>query len=181
MTRALVRTILERSDARPWKLQDTGVLGLWLDPGRRYRLHVWDPGSGTNDELVHDHPLDLTSTVVAGEITNTRYEEDPGGDEYRRDRYVVGDEAHRRTDSVRLRGTSTTYRPGESYHQAAPELHASAQIPGTVTVVRFTAVEVPVVTVCRRPGTPWVSGAARAAEAREVARFTGLALSLLDG
>jgi hypothetical protein len=104
MDRALVRTILEHADVQPWKVQDAGLLGLWLGPSRRYRLHVWDPASSTGEVLIHDHPLDFTSVVMAGEITNTRYEMDPAGDEFVRERYALGDEANRRTDSVRLSG-----------------------------------------------------------------------------
>jgi hypothetical protein len=134
---------LEHAEVQPWKVQDAGLLGLWLGPSRRYRLHVWEPGSSLGDGVIHDHPLDFTSTVIAGEITNTRYEKDPAGDEFVRERYAPGDEANRRTDSVRLSGTSTTFGPGESYSQAARELHSSSQVPGTVTVLRFTYVDVP--------------------------------------
>jgi hypothetical protein len=71
MDRALVRTILEHADVQPWKMQDTGLLGLWLGSSRQYRLHIWDPGSSTGEGVIHDHPLDFTSTVIAGGITNT--------------------------------------------------------------------------------------------------------------
>ena len=178
--RALVRAILEQPLGQPWKLHDIGLLGLWLDPQRRHRLHIWDPGSSAVDELIHDHPLDFTATVIAGQITNTRYEEDPAGQTYVRDRNVPGAEHDRSTDRVNLSGTSSTYGPGERYDQSALELHSSAQVPGTVTLLRFTFVEVPVVTTCRRPGTPWVSGSARPAEPDEIERFTALARPLLD-
>jgi hypothetical protein len=180
MDRALVRTILEHADVQPWKVQDAGLLGLWLGPSRRYRLHVWDPASSTGEVLIHDHPLDFTSVVMAGEITNTRYEMDPAGDEFVRERYALGDEANRRTDSVRLSGTSTTFGPGESYSQAARELHSSSQVPGTVTVLRFTYVDVPLLTTCRREGSPWISGTSHPAEPDEIRRVAALALALLD-
>jgi hypothetical protein len=180
MDRALVRTILEHAEVQPWKMQDAGLLGLWLGPSRRYRLHVWDPVSRMGDLVIHDHPLDFTSTVIGGEITNTRYEMDPAGDEFVRERYAPGDEAHRRTDSVRLSGTSTTFGPGESYSQAALELHSSSQVPGTVTVLRFTYVDVPLLTTCRREGSPWISGRSRPAEPDEIQRITASALALLE-
>jgi hypothetical protein len=180
MGRALVRTILEHADVQPWKVQDAGLLGLWLDPSRRYRLHVWDAESSLGEGVIHDHPLDFTSTVIAGEITNTRYGMDPAGDEFVRERYSLGDEANRRTDSVRLSGTSTTFGPGESYSQAARQLHSSSQVPGAVTVLRFTYVDVPLLTTCRREGSPWISGTSRPAEPDEIRRVTALALALLE-
>src|SRR3954452_5652044 len=97
-TIAMVRSILEHPSGRRWVMQDLGLLALWLDEGREHRLHLWDPGDGDADPLIHDHPFDFTSTVVAGEITNTRYEESPAGVEYQRDRYAPPDEEARRTD-----------------------------------------------------------------------------------
>jgi hypothetical protein len=180
MDRALVRTILQHADVQPWTMLDAGLLGLWLGPSRRYRLHVWDPGSSTGEGVIHDHPLDFTSTVIAGEITNTRYEVDPAGDEFVRERYALGDETRRRTDSVRLSGMSTTFGPGDSYSQGAHELHSSLQVPGTVTVLRFTYVDVPLLTTCRREGAPWISGTSRRAEPDEIRRVTTLALALFE-
>ena len=62
---------------------------------------------------MHDHPFDFTSTVVAGEMTNTRYEEDSDGVEYHRVRYSLENEDARTADTVRLSGTPTTVTAGE--------------------------------------------------------------------
>ena len=83
-------------------MQDVGLLGLWLDDRRECRLHVWDPDSRVGDPPVHDHPFDFTSTVVVGELVDTRYVEDPDGVEFARHRYRPDDEHDRRIDSVRL-------------------------------------------------------------------------------
>jgi hypothetical protein len=175
-----VTSILEHAADHPWKIQDLGVLSLWLDDRREHRLHVWDPDGATVRPLVHDHPFDFTSTVMVGELVNVRYVEDPGGDEYLRERYAPGAEDERRADAVRLIGVAETLRPGARYTQRAHELHSSHQVPGTVTVLRFDQVvdDLPELTVCRRPGTPWVSGQARIAAADEVQRITGAALAL---
>jgi hypothetical protein len=71
-------------------------------------------------------------------------------------------------------------RAGSRYHQAARELHGSRQLTGAVTVVHFEHAvdDVPELTVCRRPGTPWVTGRARPAHHDEVKRVTAAALSL---
>ena len=110
---ALVRTILEYAEDYPWKMQDFGLLGLWLDEHREHRLHVWDPGSSLADLPVHDHPFDFSSTVVVGEMTNTRYDEDSDGVEYHRVRYLPSNEDERVADTIRLSGAPTTFTAGE--------------------------------------------------------------------
>ncbi len=178
LDQARVRTILEHTADHPWRLQGIGLLALRLDDRRECRLHVWDPEGCVGDPPVHDHPYDFTSTVVVGELINTRYAEDPDGDPYCRDRYAMSDENDRRTDTVRLVGTSTTHLPGDRYHQLAAELHDSRQVPGTVTIIRCSWRDRPELTVCRRPGAPWVSGQARPATPAEIERITTRALDL---
>ena len=177
--RALVRTILEHAEDYPWTMQDIGLLGLRLDDRREYRLQVWDPSSAVGDPPVHDHPFDFTSTVVAGEMTNTRYEEDPSGVEYHRMRYTPPNEDAQQVDTVRLAGSPTTLAAGESYSQLAHELHDSRQVPGTVTIIRWTFRDVPELTVCHRGEAPWVSGRSRPAASDEVKRIAATALDLL--
>ena len=174
-TEALVHSILTHAEAFPWRLQEVGLLGLWLDERKEHRLHVWGfPPEG--DPPIHDHPFDFTSTVVVGELVNTRYVEADAGEDYLRERYAVGNDAERTVDTVRLVGAATTYRAGESYEQLAPELHDSRQAPGTVTLIRFTFTGATELTTCRRPGAPSVSGQARPATSDEVKRFTSTAL-----
>jgi hypothetical protein len=178
-----VRNILEHAADYPWRVQNIGVLALWLDDQRSYRLHVWDPEAAIGDPPVHDHPFDFTSTVIVGELVNTRYVDDPGGREYLRERYSPGSENERRADTVRLVGASATLPADARYHQHAHELHDSYQVPGTVTVLHFDNSfddDLPELTVCRRPGTPWVSGHARSATPDEVKRITAVALVLFD-
>ena len=179
LNRNLVRTILEHAEDYPWVLQEIGLLGLRLDDQREYRLHVWDPSSCVGEPPIHDHPFDFTSTVVAGEMTNTRYEEDPLGVEYHRVRYTPPDEDHRRSDTVRLSGTATTFTAGSQYHQLAHELHDSRQLQGTVTIIRRTFTpETTELTVCNRREAGWVSGRSRPAPPADVKRITATALEL---
>ena len=182
LEQTLVRNILERAADHPWRVQDTGVLAMWLDDQREYRLHVWDPDGAIGDPPLHDHPVDFTSTVIVGKIINTRYVEDPSGPEYVRERYAPGNEHDRRADAVRLVGSATALCAGDRYRQVAHEVHDSRQLPGTVTVVHFEDVidNGRELTVCRRPGTPWVSGHARSATPDEVKRITASALALFD-
>jgi hypothetical protein len=174
----LVRTILEHAEGFAWTMQDIGLLGLRLGERREYRLHVWAPGDRTHQPPVHDHPFDFTSTVVVGEMTNTRYVEDPSGVEFRRERYSPGDEEARRADTVRLSATTTTLTAGARYSQLAHELHDSDQIAGTVTIIRRTFKAVPELTVCSRAEAGWVSGQSRRATPDEIKRIVGTALDL---
>ncbi len=177
LTKALVHQILTHAEDYPWRMQEIGLLGLRLDDRRTYRLHVWDPRYHVGEPPVHDHPYDFVSTVIAGEITNTRYEESPSGDEYSRVRYLASDERVRRTDTVRLSATPTPLGEGEQYTQLAHELHDSRQQPGTVTVIRSTFKDAAELTVCLRDEDTWVSGRARPATSEEVKHITASALS----
>jgi hypothetical protein len=182
MERVLVRAILEHAGDFPWKVQELGLLGLWLDARKEYRLHLWDPASSVGEPPVHDHPFDFTSTVIAGQMTNTRYAEDPLGVEYHRMRYTPPEEDAHAVDTIRLSVASTeTLGAGEDYLQAAHELHDSRQVPGTVTIIRMDFKPVmPELTVCLRDGTDFISGQSCLAAADEVKRITGTALDLFD-
>jgi len=176
LDRALVLTILRHAEDFPWRTQDIGLMSLRLDDRREYRLHVWDPSRCVEEPPVHDHPYDFTSTVVAGELTNVRYEEDTAGDTYVRFRYSPGAEDERRSDAVRLSSTATTLAEGGRYRQLAHELHASRQRPGTVTVLRCRWVEAPELTVCVRDPAPWPSAQGRDATPEEIRGFAANAL-----
>jgi hypothetical protein len=177
LSKALVLRMLRHAEDYPWRMQEIGLMSLRLDDRRECRLHVWDPSCCHDGESpVHDHPYDFTSTIIAGEMTNTRYEEDRGGDEYVRFRFPPGAEGERRTDAVRLSSTATVFSEGNQYHQLAHELHASWQQPGTVTAIRCQWVETSELTVCVRDEGTWCSGQGREATREEIKDFTAKAL-----
>ena len=176
LSKALVFSILRHAQDFPWRMHDVGLLGLRLDDERKYRLHVWDPSYSAGEPPIHDHPYDFTSKVIVGEISNTRYEEDPAGEEYRRLRYPPDAEHLRRSDTVRLSATAATFTEGARYRQLAHELHASLQLPGTVTVIRCSWVDVSDLTVCLRDEGSWVSGRARDATPDEIKSVAAKAL-----
>ncbi len=175
-----MRDILEHPANHPWRMQNVGLLGLWLDERREYRLHLWDPARCVGAPPVHDHPFDFTSTVIVGELVNTRYFEDPIGIEYSRHRYRSGREDDRSTDTVRLVPHETMLSSGDRYRQSSTELHSSRQAPGTVTLIQFGPLAERELTVCLEPGAPWVSVGARPASAGEVKRIAGAALDLFS-
>jgi hypothetical protein len=178
LDKALVYQLLAHAEEYPWTMQDLGLLGLRLDDRREYRLHIWDPSSCVGEPPVHDHPFDFVSRIIAGEMVNTRYTEDPAGIEYSRIRYPTRNEDARTTaDTVRLSGTATTYTEGGQYGLTTQELHDSRQLPGTVTVIRMTFKDVPELTVCRRDDAAWVSGRSRPATPEEVKQFAAKALA----
>ena len=179
MSKALVFAILRHAEDFPWRMVDIGLMSLRLDDQREYRLHVWDPDDSVEDPPIHDHPYDFTSTIIVGELTNARYEEDPAGDEYARFRYSPPAEHERRSDLVRLSATSTTFSEGDQHRQLADELHASRQQPGTVTVIRCSWVEAPELTVCLRDEGSWRSGQARDATRDEIKVVAAKALEWL--
>ena len=179
LDQALVRTILEHAADYPWRLQGVGLLALRLDDRREHRLHVWDPDGGDGDPPIHDHPYDFTSTVIVGELTNTRYVEDPTGDEYCRERYSPENEE---------RPANRHGAPGRHLdHASAPAIATTSSPTSCTAAARSRApspssaapgVDRPELTVCRRPGAPWVSGQARPATPDEVTRITTAALDL---
>jgi hypothetical protein len=178
LDKALVRTILEHPHDHPWRLQETGLLGLWLDDHREFRMHVWAPERRTGGPVIHDHPYDFASRVVVGELTNVRFHQDPSGTKYLRERYAAPHEDRRTTDFVQLAADDVeTYREGDGYAQLAHELHDSSQAPGTVTLLRCTFREVAELTVCRPESDPWVSGQARTPTSDELSAITGQALA----
>jgi len=176
LNKALVLTLLQHAEDFPWRMQDIGLMSLRLDDRRERRLHIWDPSYYVGEPPIHDHPYDFTSTIIAGELTNIRYEEDPSGDEYVRFRYSPGAEDERRSDALRLSSTSTTLTQGNDYRQLAHELHASGQQPGTVTAIRCSWVEAPELTVCVRDEGSWPSVQGRQATREEIKSFTAKAL-----
>jgi len=176
LSKALVLMLLQHAEDFPWRMQDIGLMGLRLDNRREYRLHVWDPSYCFGESPIHDHPYDFTSTIVAGELTNTRYEEDSAGLEYVRVRYSPSAEDERRSDTVRLSSTATILTEGDQYRHLAHELHASWQKPGTVTAIRCSWVEARELTVCLRDGGSWHSGQSRDATREEIKGFAAKAL-----
>ncbi len=176
LSKDLVLTMLQHAEDFPWRMQEIGLMGMRLDDRREHRLHVWDPSCCIGEPPIHDHPYDFASTIIAGELTNTRYEEDSAGDEYVRFRYSPDAEDERLSDTVRLSSAATTFTEGDRYRQLAHELHASRQLPGTVTAIRCVWVEAPELTVCVRDGTSWPSGQGRDATREEVKSFTARAL-----
>jgi hypothetical protein len=178
LDKVFVRNILQHASEYSWRIQDIGLLALRLDEHREYGLNVWAPERCIGAPPIHDHPFDFVSRIIAGELTNARYVEDPSGVKYLRERYTPLKEASRSTDYVQLVPEAVeTFKEGDEYAQVAHELHDSHQLPGTVTIIRRAFRDVGELTVCRLEKYPWVSGAARPATRAEVTEITTQALT----
>lgn len=139
--------LLSRPYDHPWSVQGFGVLRLFIeDVGR---LHIWDtrlryPGVS----LIHNHSWNLDSVIVAGELMNTRYVEQPvaalGLAGYIRpthwkQRLLTGFQSHMVSAPSQvnlLAMPNEIYGPGDTYSQHADEIHETNALDGTITVMR---------------------------------------------
>jgi len=142
--RLLIRKILERPHNHDWSLQGFGMLRLYLSDS--LRLHVWDetfavPGVS----IMHTHPWDFTSTVIAGYITNRIYRQVDGtvpNVEWCMRQLIKcgvgGGPCESNTPEpchVKLH-KAKTYVEGQRYAERSEQIHTSHPVRGTVTLVK---------------------------------------------
>lgn len=142
----MVRQMLTHPEGHPWSLQGFGMLRCDL-MGRDYRLHIWDRRFRTQDvATLHDHPWDLESLVLSGQITNVIYD-DLGHKQHDADnthwRNVIqpGRESAQIQPPMKVKLTERSrevYRAGQGYAQDAADVHDSIYLTGTVTLARRT-------------------------------------------
>ena len=179
-------TILSHALDYEWSLQGLGMLRLYLS--KSVRLHLWDPGmAAPHVSVIHDHPWDFESHVIAGEITDRIWRtENPT--EHMRPNYLrqsivcgPGGHAFGEPEPVLLRvHTQRTFAAGVLYHGRATELHDSRPAPGTVTLIARTFREnTEHARVCFPIGTSWVSAEPRPATGDEVLHFVKLSRARL--
>ena len=139
LDKVLVRNILEHAVQYTWKIQQIGLLMLRLDEQREFALHVWAPERCTGVPPIHDHPYDFVSRIIAGELTNARYVEDPSGVKYLRERYKPSNEESRTMDYVQLvPEVVETFKEGDEYAQAADEFAAKGKASASALARRPT-------------------------------------------
>lgn len=145
------RTEIEARLAKPfqydWRSHGIGMLRTYLDPDRKVRLNLWhhrlvNPGIST----MHTHPWGLRSTIMAGELRNTRWgrvmEGVPGARAFTEDDIPCGAVA---TPEFALAGNPRTvwltpfpvetYTPIQSYNQDPHEIHTTDFTDGTATLM----------------------------------------------
>lgn len=130
-----------------WRSHGIGMLRTYLDHARTVRLNCWhhalvNPGIST----MHTHPWTLRSTIIAGRLSNVRWERvkpgDAGAQPWVEDRIPCG----RVPDpEFALKGEARTvylrplpveiYTQGQTYSQKPEEIHATDFVDGTATLM----------------------------------------------
>lgn len=185
--RNIVRSILRNALDFEWSLQGFGMLRLYLT--KDVRLHVWDDRYQVNNvSLLHDHPWDFESYIVTGEMRNTRYTiQDPSviASSHTTQPFMMskiqcgpGGGIRSTPEFVQLVEDSPEYYfSGDTYKQAADEIHKSVPQPGTVTIIERTfKPDTEHARVFWPAGTDWVSAEPRTASPDEVETITAYAL-----
>ncbi len=172
----LVRFVLDHASDYDWSLQGFGMLRLYLDDDKRFRLHVWDgryavPGVS----VMHDHPWSFLSLVIAGEVKNCRFSLHPHGVGYMRQviKCGAGGGPVGEPEVVKMRGDQPEiYGVGDCYSQLANEVHVSVPMDGTVTLIeRIFNDDTEHAHVFWPEGTEWVSAEPRLATEEEVRKI----------
>ena len=143
MTKEQVQAVLIDPLTR-WFIHDLGMLYTDVSDGH---IHVWDSFLKSAAPPLHTHPWHLDSTVIVGEIQNTRYTENCcSGQPYKMALSHWGTNMTKHyaqfpiseVKDVKLVASSlVTYKAGESYHMDASEIHDSSATDGTVTFVKL--------------------------------------------
>lgn len=185
--RATVRAVLENADAyEGWTLQGLGMLRLRFD--HRHRLHVWSHAHRVKDvTAIHDHPWNLISNVISGEIENVLYEatDDGRGVDYIEQEIVCGPRGSKMGESIPLKlvkRDQVPYLAGQSYEQRWYEIHESRPSDGAVSLIETWSPDYrsagETARVFFKPGAYWVSAEPRPATQAEVMAITRKALDV---
>lgn len=163
-----------------WTLQGFGMLRKYL-AGGKYRLHVWDSRYRVeNVTMLHDHPWDFDSLVIAGQIDQYRYQRNqPVPDHHANvvpvmEQSIVcgpgGGVCEKPAPMTLYRGPLEVIPAGSTYTQLACEVHESLPLDGTVTLIERTFHEnTEVAHVYYDQGSEWVTAEPRPATCEEVA------------
>lgn len=181
--------VLERWETHRWTWQGFGMVRMYLDPAKRYRLNIWDERSKVpRVSLIHDHPWSFKSAIYCGEIKNQRYvfRDDPRVLEaftHNYKRIKTGEElseVHDVRHCLLRPREPETYRRGQTYEQLLDEVHETHAQIGTVTVNERTAPtqEYSARVFWHRNEPHWVSATPRPAAEFEVKRAVARALEL---
>lgn len=185
LVKPLVKAILEHPHDHEWTLQGFGMLRTYLAP--EVRLHIWDDRYKVrNVSVIHDHPWDFDSYIVAGTVFQRRYSihtvQGIWTEPYMMQTIAcgVGGGPCGSPEEIYLSPAKLeTYNEGESYTQKAAEIHNSLPMRGTVTIIerRFQE-DTEHAHVFWPVGYEWVSAEPKAATKREINDITKLSLEI---
>lgn len=181
--KALVRAILERPFAFDWTLQGLGMLRTYLGADNAVRMHVWDSDYAVPGvSQMHTHPWDFASRVAVGAVHQMRYLRHVDGSTFGDEvRFVMeqslrcgaGGGLEAKPERLILHEQPVeVYYEGETYTQAADEIHVSIPADGTVTLIeRVFRPDTEHAFVFWPQGEEWVSAEPRPATPEEVRRI----------
>lgn len=157
------------------------MLRLYLS--KDVRMHVWHPDFAVKDvSTIHTHPWDFTSHVIAGSVTNHKYQlrETAAVHTHLGQTIRCGEGGGMCGSPKRCYLYSEIPQQigeGERYDEQAEEIHETRPEAGTVTIVerRFKA-DTEHASVFYPVGKQWVSAEPRPATPEEVIAITQIAL-----
>jgi hypothetical protein len=168
--KSLVKFILEHAADYEWSLQGFGMLRLHLSD--EVRLNVWDSRYRVPKvSMMHTHPWNFTSIVIAGVLINTRFSFNLRGAEYNYALIKPGPGGGLREDLGTihlLHHRFEYYTEGDVYQQVHNEIHTSSPELGTVTLNIRERVGDDIARVYWPAGEQWVSAEPRKATKEEV-------------
>ncbi len=142
----VVRALLTEPGGMDWSVQGMGMLRCYLpveqpDEGvASMRLHIWDSRLAVpNVSMMHTHPWDMESYVVAGHVTNERWVRSDLGELSVWEQDLRPGEGGGLVSAPRINHLTLmiedAVRAGKSYTQVKEEIHVSRPADGTVTLV----------------------------------------------
>lgn len=182
--KSLTREILTAPFRYDWTVQGFGMLRCYL-PGD-VRLNIWDANLmyDPKPSMIHDHPWDFRSVIIAGELSNRIYEVGPetwsmGMPMWeRRLKPGMGTQKLGDDKKVVLRQSGGgIYGPGQSYSQKWNEVHETSYLDGTITInFRSRGDRPDVARVYYAKDSQWETAEPRKASKEEVAATCGRSL-----
>lgn len=169
-----------------WSIQGFGMLRAYFAE-RTMRLHIWDDRYRVPDvTLLHDHPWNFSSYIVAGQVEQYRYAPWDGGarpfgdaliEDYTEETIQCGPggfACNTTAPRVLKRYPLEVYRAGQVYQQAATEIHCSLPVNGTITIIERKVPEGASpdhAHVYYKPEAGWVSAEPRPATPEEIVQI----------
>lgn len=124
-----------------WKAHGIGFVKAYLDREKTVRLNIWHSGFIVPEiTAMHTHPWGLRSQIVAGKLTNYRWDRTTSdlGQGFMEGRIncerFCGIEGQPRRVYL-ARGDAEVYTPGMTYRQEPHEIHHTEFEDGTITVM----------------------------------------------
>lgn len=188
----LLRTVdaVLNPDEFNWTTQGFGMIRTYMDDAKEWRLNIWDERLRYVDEVsdIHDHPWTFRSWIIAGCLTNVRYDvakitkTKPAT--HSLIQLVTGEEGGKvgEVEKARLVARpAEVYTKGGSYAQSLDQVHRTTYRRGTVTLNRrSTPTEAHTARVFFPLDTPWVDAMPREASDLEIYMATTWARGVLE-